>query len=401
MKNKHLLFIIIILFTALSYNANAQYWSNISSVSDTVDFKEVHFSNNKNGFISGSFSNKIYLTNNGGIIWTMPDTVIGNGINAIHFPDSTYGYAAGDDGKIYKTTDGGAKWNYLSSLKTEAHYGICFTDSLMGYVVGKSGAVYKTHDGGASWDTLNSGTLITLYDVQFTSPDTGYVVGIGIVMKTNDGGNNWITQISGTVYQYKNICFTDENTGYIAASSGNIMKTTNGGDQWNNCFTGNATNHFKGIHFVDKNHGLAVGMNGIIYHTTDAGLTWVGQSVPTIKKLNAVYYINPDTAIVVGDAGTALINTNMISLNSYGIENQSVTVFPNPADNQINIEMQNTFSSKYILKIYNSNGNLVVSNVINNDIITVDIGNLKRGFYFVGIYNEDMQLSGSGKFIKE
>ena len=49
-----------------------------------------------------------------------------------------------------------------------------------------------------AWVSLNSGTTKTLRSVYFVNTDTGWVVGdSGTILKTTDGGLNWQSQNGG------------------------------------------------------------------------------------------------------------------------------------------------------------------------------------------------------------
>ncbi len=79
--------------------------------------------------------------------------------------------------------------------------------------------------------------------------------------------------------------------------------------------------------------------------------------------------------------------------------NSEIKVFPNPAQNEITIELlENNSNSKIqILDIYSR---LVYSNSIYNLKKIVDISSLKSGIYFCNIISKD-NISKSIRFIKE
>ena len=77
-----------------------------------------------------------------------------------------------------------------------------------------------------------------MFSIYFTNSNTGWAVGAGIILKTTDGGTNWNPQITGTSYQLYSVHFSDSNFGWAVgydgnASSGIILKTTDGGINWN------------------------------------------------------------------------------------------------------------------------------------------------------------------------
>jgi hypothetical protein len=49
-------------------------------------------------------------------------------------------------------------------------------------------------------------------------------------LKTSNGGVNWIVQSNGTSTVFFSVYFVSNQTGWVVGSSGNIYKTTTGGD---------------------------------------------------------------------------------------------------------------------------------------------------------------------------
>lgn len=61
---------------------------------------------------------------------------------------------------------------------------------------------------------------------------TCYSVGSsGVIIKTTDGGTNWQQQYSGTVQNLRKIYCIDANTCYAVGDSGTVLKTVNGGNR--------------------------------------------------------------------------------------------------------------------------------------------------------------------------
>jgi bilirubin oxidase len=74
------------------------------------------------------------------------------------------------------------------------------------------------------------------------------------------------------------------------------------------------------------------------------------------------------------------------------IENNLFTIYPNPADNMLSIELSD-FENK-TAKIYDTKGSLLYENNLNKSISTIDISKLNKGIYFIRINNT------TSKFIK-
>ena len=116
-----------------------------------------------------------------------------------------------------------------------------------------------------------------LVDVFFTDANTGYTVGWGqsnnILLKTTNGGYNWnsITN-SGVGSEAYGVFFTDANNGYVCGQNG-ICKTTNAGISWSVSYNYKMND----LYFINANTGFATGGDGII-RTNNAGANWTNQN---------------------------------------------------------------------------------------------------------------------------
>lgn len=258
----------------------------------------------------------------------------------------------GNGGSVLISTDAGVTWSQqnIDPLARDI-YSTTFKDENIGYAAGTGGLLYKTTDGGETWTEQNSGVTTTLWDVDFINPDTGFVVGSGgTVLYTTDGGTNWSASNYGTTTLYK-IHFIDESTGYLgsaSATTGRLIKTTDGGSTWVDITANVAglTGTVRGIHFVDTNTGWISNSTGLIFKTTDGGTTWsqvynIGSSITIyeikFQDLNNGYAISAaGTVLKTTDGGTnwTLTQTdatkNLYGLGLLGIQSSIATVIATP-----------------------------------------------------------------------
>jgi photosystem II stability/assembly factor-like uncharacterized protein len=150
----------------------------------------------------------------------------------------------------------------------------------------------------------------TLRDVFFNDTIIGYAVGdAGTLIKTTDGGNNWNRVYTGVWDALNSVYFTDSYNGYIAGERGRILKTIDAGGHWDSLAT-NTTKTLYSIVFVNNNTGYAVGDSGTILKTTNGGTTWQMLTSGTTNRLLSVSFIDENTGIVTGNNGTSLKTTN-------------------------------------------------------------------------------------------
>lgn len=127
---------------------------------------------------------------------------------------------------------------------------------------------------------LPTGNLLEA--VKFIDQQTGFATGSsGTIMKTTNGGVNWEVQQSPINAYLWDVTYVNANT-WVAVgvyqSSGNngvILRTTNTGNNWVIVQNQNGAN-YKGVDFPSPNAGYVVGA-GTIHKSTDQGATWVLQ----------------------------------------------------------------------------------------------------------------------------
>jgi len=195
------------------------------------------------------------------------------------------------------------KWNAVTS-----------TDSAL-YLAGNSGVcfIYR-YTGGAK--TVYTGTAANLAGVQFLNDSVGFVWGTnGVLLKTTDGGNNWNPIATNTSDSIKKIQFIDENTGYMMVDSV-ISKTTNGGALWTP-LTLPPSVKFKDFHFFDSQNGQICGqqttpsLSGYLYATTNGGSSW-NQLYSDTCAFTKLIYTNDSNGYLYGTTSTnpLLLETN-------------------------------------------------------------------------------------------
>src|ERR1043165_4648062 len=141
----------------------------------------------------------------------------------------------------------------------------------------------------------------TLQDCSFVDTNNGFAVGArGTILRTTDGGNNWDILTSGTDDDLYGVAFTDPNTGTVVGNFGAILRTTDAGNHWTIQRDGMADVLF-GVSFTDANTGTAVGSDGLILRTTDAGGSWTVQASGISSFLNDVSFTDADNGAAVGE----------------------------------------------------------------------------------------------------
>lgn len=154
-----------------------------------------------------------------------------------------------------------------------------------------------------------------LFAVDFVTEQTGFIAGQGgTVLRTTDGGENWDALYIGENELIRRIDFVSENDGWAVGHRGAIFHTSDAGNSWEVQYRVPDT-YLRDVAFVDKNHGWAVGHNATILHTSNGGQSWQKQEMRGFKgrdlpRLHGVYAKDRSTAIVVGEFGTVIHTEN-------------------------------------------------------------------------------------------
>jgi photosystem II stability/assembly factor-like uncharacterized protein len=202
-------------------------------------------------------------------------------------------------------------------------FSINFRDSVNGYACGFE-KLAKTTNGGSTWDIFSFYNA-RLSAISFINMQTGYVSGSlqnyslyaagPYILKTTNGGINWDniyteTPLANNILMVNESHFHNENTGLYAGTMivagpsysyyGVMRKTTNGGINWSGVYL-NWNSGLESVKFTNSLTGFATGA-GAIYKTTNGGLTFINNSensIPVAYSLSQNYPnpFNPETKI--------------------------------------------------------------------------------------------------------
>jgi len=188
----------------------------------------------------------VLISEDGGETWIdrkIADEHLASSISKIHFFDNLNGIAFNE--QRWFTSNGGYTWEKSDDLfDNEPPIDVCFINDSLGWIVSSgnkyatdSGYLANTIDGGRTWQYQDSFTVI-LSGVDFIDSLKGFAVGsdftfsTAFIYSTIDGGIHWdIEQLCGEG-SYKDIGFLDDKYGWILTSGGRILRTCDGGANW-------------------------------------------------------------------------------------------------------------------------------------------------------------------------
>ncbi|MBK8415496.1 MAG: T9SS type A sorting domain-containing protein [Bacteroidetes bacterium] len=207
-------------------------------------------------------------------------------------------------------------------------------------------------------------------------------------LKTTDG-INWSPQTSGTVSLLRSVYFVNDTLGWTVGESGTIKKTTNGGSTWTTQSSGTFQTLFS-VKFLDANNGYIAGGGGKILNTTDGGLTWTTQNSNATGNLYFLYFTDFNTGYVVGISG--VIRKTIITTGLQEVRDNVFNFSPNPVQNFLNISL-NTKLKRTTIRITDTEGRMVYSEVGNFVNKTIDVSAISSGIYILEISTDDFKQS--------
>lgn len=235
----------------------------------------------------------------------------GNTLTTSSFPNDSVGWLAGRNGSVIKTSDYGVTYSNQFAITANDIEGISAGSSSKVYIISNN-ILYKSTNGGNTWNIHYRFSGNTVNDICFINPDSGWAVQSNTVIFTSDGGTSWSTQNSLAPLTLSKVKATDAGLVYAITQSGNLVKSTDYGANWNLFNTG-ILGSYTDVDFTSINRGFASGSFGLI-QTTDGGVTWTNISnLPSGASGTLLHSVDFKTALIgyaCGEFGNIVSTTN-------------------------------------------------------------------------------------------
>lgn len=211
-------------------------------------------------------------------------------------------------------------WYQQTLPVTKVVTDIFFLDSLNGWTCTNwdpqfdTAYIMRTTNAGNNWEIQLRNNL-SLSSIQFINNDIGYSAGgdgSGKFLYTTNGGINWTvtTPFGSGINNIQDLYFVNKDTGWICSDDpfgGGVFKTTNGGINW---IRQTGVGNFERLFFLNKDTGWVCynGNQRQLIRTTNGGSNWNVQYNFTPVFVNDVFFMNPSTGIVTGNANYRTTN---------------------------------------------------------------------------------------------
>lgn len=220
-------------------------------------------------------------------------------------------------------------WIQLTSPVKNDFVSLSVIDSLNVFVAGDSGKILKTANGGNSWQVLNFPSDKTVNDIFFYSANHGWAITMNVlsppfgsnIFYTNNGGQSWseASRFFEDIF-LTTISFYDSLNGICGSASGDMIKSSDGGINWDvvedTVITGlpilSLNYHSPKFVFGSGGH---IDFAGGIFSSSDYGASWNLKLVgpEPIQHLHVFDSLN-----IIGVGGDYEFGTGVVSTSDGG-----------------------------------------------------------------------------------
>lgn len=221
-------------------------------------------------------------------------------VQDVHFIDRQTGYACGAKGMLLRTSDGGTHWEDIS-FGARSHLaidGMHANDLWMG----ASQRIFHSDNNGTSWTEKLVTTGSNINDVlAITNSRILAVSSTGIIYLSTDSGASWDTTFAAVGnQQLKSVAKIDNQRYMVTGFNGIILRSDDQGATWNSVTIPEPAIQYEQSYFLGNEGWLVTSsFKKSMWHTTDAGNTWDTIPLPIDRFWDGVYFITPDTGIIV------------------------------------------------------------------------------------------------------
>ncbi|MEX0778188.1 MAG: YCF48-related protein [Balneolales bacterium] len=296
-----------------------------------LDIADFDFYDKDHGVVATGGRNRgyqgtLFMTADGGQTWEKTLSLEGQkNFSSVSFATQDFVWAVGTEyfpaeeaWQIFRSYDAGANWipievdlpDFEMSKSLQKVY---FIDAQTGFIKAQDNLI-KTEDGGATWNQLDAPddySMSNFSSFHFVDEDYGWMVGNDVIAATTDGGNNWVVQYEedSQSTHINEVFFANETTGYVVKDRGDILKTEDGGETWEDLSTFSNFDLTE-IDFITADTGVIAGDYGTFITTVDGGENFIRAANMTRQDIYDVGMLDEENFWIAGEGGFFASTTN-------------------------------------------------------------------------------------------
>jgi len=378
-------------------NLNSNYYTDITEGLGIRQFYKIGISQTDPVIVSaGSQDNgtSFYTVNEGWRDWLGADgmeTFIDKDNSNIMFGTTQFGY-------LYRSMNGGMSYGNISSNAPGNWVTPFEQDPIISnrIYVGYS-RVYRSNNNGGSWTPISQdfGGNLDHLKIAPSNSNVMYASRGNFLYRTTTGEGTW-QQLSGFSGLINSIAVHPTNPDKVAIATTSAQKvfvSENGGQTWVS-YSNNLPN-FQALALVWQDNGLDglyLGMNYGVYYIDNTFSDWqvFNNNLPNVI-INELEINYAEGKIYAGTYGRGLwvspVFNGNLSVAEANLFN-SVSVYPVPAENVLNVKWDQTYDSD--LRLFDSSGKLIFfeREIQLNNVHQIDLSQFSTGIYYLRINNQ-------------
>jgi len=387
------------------YMDNLNTWVDISDGLEISQFYRLGLSqSNPDRLVAGAQDNGTEMLTNS----TWDAIMGGDGMECMidHYDEDII-YAEYQYGGFKKSYNGGNNWSNIKPVSYDGGWVTPFkmhptNNDLI--VIGYN-EVYRSETAGAVWDSIsyNVSNGQSIKTIALAASDENYVyAGTYSRLKvTKDAGATWTNIKYGLPnYSITDITVANNNaervwvtlSGY--SSSHKVYESFDGGLNWVNITANGLPNLPVNciVYQAGVNDDLYVGTDVGVYYKDNTMTDWIpfmtGLPNVVVRELEIHYDEGTISAATYG-RGIWKSPLNTLSTNITEEAIDYFNIFPNPATQEIVINIGTQVRSNLVTKIYSITGQVVLVKDIDNINTTINTSDLSKGYYIVELSNKN------------
>jgi photosystem II stability/assembly factor-like uncharacterized protein len=207
------------------------------------------------------------------------------------------------------------RWERIQSPTTNFLRKIVVSDSNTIWAAGHQGTLIKSTDRGNSWNVVATNTTNTIMNISAVNSQLIFLITWEFelppygtyILKSTNGGLNWQKQFFPIEFEFlQSIHFFSETVGIVAGTK--TYLTSNGGQSWTLAQRDSdivANLPFLNIKMLNNNYGFACGgfldVAGVIWKTTNGGLNWKTNGISPDEIFDMVVFDSLNVIALSGD----------------------------------------------------------------------------------------------------